>query len=96
MAITKLRALYLYDPSAARERIIEAYREHDGNGRAAAEDLNTDYQVVGRIIRSDPDLAGALADLREQLVEDGITQRGVGRTQLDKLRDYQRNPRKYS
>ena len=95
MSVTRLKALLISDPQAGRERILNAYREANGNGRVAAEILDTSYQTVGRIIRGDSMLAGMILRLRNELKQAGVRQAGVGETQMKKLMDYTENPRKY-
>jgi hypothetical protein len=96
MSVTKLKALLISDPQGGRERILDAYDLANGNGRVAAEILETSYQTVGRIIRSDSILAGMILRLRSQLKKSGVRQVGVGETQMKKLNDYTENPRTYN
>jgi len=87
MAISKLKALHVCDPPAAREKIIDAFLAHNGNGRAAAYELDVSYMTLYRMFEADAKLAAMLQNAREQLIEQGVYLNGVGDVQHALMRE---------
>lgn len=90
MPVTKLKALHIVDPIQARRLIVDAFRDCHGNGKLAAERLKTQYQNLARIIKEDHELAGMIAEVRKELIEQGFPQVGFGETQMKKLEEWSR------
>jgi len=78
MSTSHLRALYMVDPKAAREKIYRAFEEAQGNGREAAQALDVHYLTVLRIMKSDSELYDRILQLKDRLQAEGISQQGWG------------------
>ena len=60
MPTSKLNALHQINPEEARELILNAFVEAEGNARVASELIGYDYQIVLRLIKRDEDLANQI------------------------------------
>jgi hypothetical protein len=78
MAVTTLKAQHMTDPAAARTVICNAFAVAEGNGQETARILGVSYYTLFRIIKSDRTLDKQIYDLRQQLAEQGVAQRGWG------------------
>jgi|FLLY01.1.fsa_nt_gi hypothetical protein len=78
MSITNIKVAYLYEPDAARERILETFSQCGGSMKATADALGCHYATLLRLIKKDSELADGVLREREALHNAGIQQRGFG------------------
>lgn len=76
MSISPLRALQIVDPDAARQRVVDALIECDGNAGHAAELLGVHQATIWKICQNDELLKAALQAARVELSAKGYVMRG--------------------
>ena len=76
MPVSNIKALHIVRPKEAGKLILKSFKSNDGNARRVADELDCSYHTLWRLIEGDQDLKNKVAALRDELANQGVSQRG--------------------